>query len=148
MKFFIPTHGNEAGIDLFGVVDVHDQLRKWLLKQHETFKELKNQEDDLYELVYWDDVLEWHEMGEGLTEEDAAALESNFDADEVALLPGGFRMDSDQPRVELCRIVIDERGVHWRCVPKHTDVEIISKILHWVELEDAKRTTPSEETAE
>jgi hypothetical protein len=143
MKFYLPAHCSADFMSFFAVIDIHDQLKKWLLKQRDLFREFKEKEDTIYQLVYWDSDIEWYESDHDFAKEDHDKLlklvgEADLN-DNVARLPDDFKMSdaTSAARMECDRVFIDERGVYWKAYPKHTDSRVETELLRWEELEGA-----------
>lgn len=147
-KFFVPATCSGDYFTFFGIVDIHPQLQKWLLKQRKRLLEWHNAEDSLLNVSFWDDDIYWYELGgESLADEDAELLRGLYADPErehsgPVKLPDDFKMDKSIPaRTECDQIIVGVDGVWWKCFPKHTSERVESYRIPWEELFEPKAGT-------
>jgi hypothetical protein len=145
VKFFLPATCSGNYFNFFGIVDIHPQLQKWLLKQRKLFLEWHEKHDELYQVVLLEGSVDWYEVDDArLSYADRVRLRSER-ADPECEHDGPVKLPDDFTKLESLlaqtagdMVSISTGGVRWKCFPEHTDQSLTSYVLLWDELCDSK----------
>lgn len=125
MRFVMCVHG---GSDLYfaqgAVVVLHKKDREQLLRRKALFLGLRAYENDLVYMEYTDNV-EWVETFSD------KQLAEKVEAQSMVIDPRGGSPFGESLRVECETCVIDQQGVYWSCLVKHTEVWLETYLISW-----------------
>ncbi|MFA5436509.1 MAG: hypothetical protein WC372_10775 [Candidatus Neomarinimicrobiota bacterium] len=125
MRFVLSAHG---GSDLHfaqgAVVVLHRKDREQLLRRKALFLGLRAYENDLVYMEYADSV-EWIESFSD------TSLAEKVEAEHLVIDPRGGSPFGEALSGECETCVIDQQGVYWSCLVKHTEVWVETTLIPW-----------------
>jgi hypothetical protein len=114
---------------VYVVLDLRD--RKKLLKRRKMFQAVRAYDLELTTMEYNDQV-EWYRLHEA----DSKLLDRVCDEHVVKDAVPPRR--ATQVRVECQSMQLDDSGVYWDCLIKHTEVRLVSAVIPWDLLTEEK----------
>jgi hypothetical protein len=123
MKFVLKVSGGGDAVIVDGaIVFIDAKERESLLRRKAIFLGVKAYEPELLYTEYWDGI-DWAESFQD-DELSAAVWDKELVTD-----PVDFRHKSLRVECETC--LVDERGAHWTCLVKHTEVRLETSYIPW-----------------
>jgi hypothetical protein len=125
MRFILYVQG---GSDLHfaqgAVAVINKGLREQLRRRRAIFLGLKAYEPELVYMEYTDGI-DWLESFED------GNLAVKVETEHVLVNPPGVYPTGTALRIECETCVIDQHGVYWSCLVKHTEVWLETKVIPW-----------------
>jgi hypothetical protein len=132
-NFLVSTNSSDSEYNAdcdYAIIELEQWLLEDLLERRARFKKLKEYDDRLFEIVYWDNG-----TAEFISEEEVEKLHDYIPdgmsmdefQDELAqgkpiFLKEGFSVAPE--RTTMHTMHISENCMEWKCVPKHTTITI------------------------
>lgn len=113
-----------------------EELLKKILARRKLFLKAKQEDDELQNMYFWDSSTAYLTQGEfHLSKEQNEEL---FGGGEEYFEFKGNVKETEKlwQRTECDRMVIDEGGVLWTCIPKHTDIYITTPLIPFNKIEE------------
>lgn len=123
MRFVLKVNGGGDAVQAEGAIILLDATeRERLLRRRALFLGVKAYESELFYMEYsdavdWVELFDNEELGEKVCDEELVTDPQDF--------------GNTPLRVECETCLIDERGVHWSCLVKHTEVRLETSYLPW-----------------
>jgi len=117
LECYSSNENYNGGCD-FAFVDLTPELAAIALRRIADFAQLKMGDAMALEIYYWDDSCDWIETSEKIQE-----LTDGYSGDVVEAESFEPTKDSKQ-RTECDQMIVEEYGIRWTAIPKHTDVYV------------------------
>lgn len=127
MKFLLKVFGGRDALNATGAVVLEISLaqRDQLLRRRAGFLAVRAYEKEAYCTSFWDGSADWFETS---NEDVCAALEKDDVIDDPRIVN---LVTAERVRTECEQVVVNETGVYWTAIVKHTSIEIETAELAW-----------------
>lgn len=127
---------SDSGMAEYAFIDITPELVALIMRRKALWDEVQAKDDLLNALEFFDYTPEFWDSLDGLTEQQDGFIADNgwTYADDSNASPEGAVGVGEKCRTDLDRIVINDSGVYWSAVVKHTDVIVETQWLEWSDL--------------
>lgn len=143
--------GNEFVGPEFALVDLHKGLAHQLLEWNRMFLDIAEDNDSLYELVFWDNTPRWTstEQVEGLlsdrnAEYNESVMEELRTLDDVEIHPNDIDLSTfqcvDNAAVDCVTAHTNHEGIRWMAYPQHCEDKLETTTIPWEAIIEAAGT--------